>query len=488
MNYKVVFYRIGNIFIVGALLMFLPAIVALIYSEGAFFSFFTPIILLLFFGWLLIRKKPEKDVIYAKEGYAIVALAWIIMSVFGALPFVISGAIPSFVDAFFETVSGFTTTGSTILAEIESLPKSILFWRSFTHFIGGMGILVFAIAIMPKSERAIMHIMRAEVPGPVVGKLVSRVHMNARVLYGIYTGMTVLLIVLLFAGGMPLFDSITNAFSVAGTGGFSVLNAGIGGYNSPYAEVVMGIFMLLFGINFSLYFLLLLGQWKRVIRDEELRWYISIITAATLVIAVVLTFTHHPFSESLRHSFFQVTSIISTTGFVSVDFELWPSVTKVILIFLMFTGSCAGSTGGAIKVTRMAILFKTCLRSIRKAFNPRSVETIKFQDKPLEEDYVTGVTGYFSAYVLIVIFSAFIVSIENKDLTTTFSAVLTCISNVGPGFGKIVGATGNFSTLSNLSKITLSFNMLAGRLELIPMFMLFSRKAMPSVSRKKRIN
>ena len=478
MNYRKVFNDLGKILFIEAALLVIPAGISLYCKDKAFIAFVLTVAAVSLTAFICISIKPKKSSIYAKEGYLIVSLAWLLMSAFGAMPFVISGYIPNFIDAFFETVSGFTTTGSTILKDIEALPKSLLFWRSFTHFIGGMGILVFVIAILPKAEGSDMHIMRAEVPGPTVGKLVSKIRASARILYGIYIGLTVFMAILLFAGGMPAFDSICNSLATAGTGGFSILNDGIAGYNSPYAEWVIAVFMMLFGINFNLYYLLGKLQFKRVIKDEELRWFIGIISAATFIITLDLTFTKHPFSDSIRHAFFQVTSIISTTGFSSTDFDLWPLITKAILLLLMFVGGCVGSTGGGLKVSRIAILFKNSFRSIKKAINPRSVETVKMDGRTVSDDIVNGITGYFSAFMIVLAVSFFIVSIDghNHDMISSLTGVITCITNVGPGFGE-VGPTGNFSEFSNLSKIVLSFDMLAGRLELVPMLMLFTKSA-----------
>ena len=481
MNYRKVAHYLGIILLIEAALMFLPVAVGLIYREKQIVSFLITIGIVAAVGAILYKRKPKKNNLYSKEGYMIVGLAWLLMSAFGALPMFISGSVSNYIDAFFETVSGFTTTGSTILSDIESLPRCILFWRSFTHFIGGMGILVFVLAVIPRSEGSSIHIMKAEVPGPVVGKLVSKVTVTARILYGIYIGMTVLLIILLKIVGLPLFDSVISAFGTAGTGGFSVMNNSIEGYQNPAAEVIISIFMLLFGLNFNLYYLLLIKQWRSALKDEEMRWYLGIIAAATFIITLDLTVTRHPFGESVRYAFFQVTSIISTTGFSSVDYDLWPSITKAVLLVLMFIGGCTGSTGGGLKVQRTAVLIKNSLRSVRKAANPRRVETIKMNGRTLDETLVSGITGYFAMFMMIVALSVIIVALDGFDLTTTLTSVFTCINNVGPGFA-LVGPAGNFSDFSYLSKIVLSFNMLAGRLELIPIMMLFSKLGIASDS------
>lgn len=473
MNYKMISYNIGRILLVEAVLLILPAIVSIIYNDGVLLSFAVTIAALTATGLLATRKKPDNRSIYAKEGYVIVAFTWILMSLFGALPFTLSGHIPSFIDAFFETVSGFTTTGSTILKNVEALPKSLLFWRSFTHWIGGMGILVFVIAIMPKTENSSMHIMRAEVPGPTVGKLVSKLGASARILYGIYCGLSAIQVILLLAGGMPVFDSIVNTFATAGTGGFGILNNSIEGYNSLYAEMVIAVFMLIFGINFNLYYLFLIRRFKQAFKSEELRWYFGIVAGSVLIIALSLITSKHSVGESFRYSFFQVASIITTTGFSSTDFGKWPMIAQIVLVFLMFVGACAGSTGGGIKVSRLVILVKSGMRDIKKAINPRSIETVKVDKQTVEEPVVKSVSVFFATYVIVLAVSALIVSLDGRDLTTTFTSVIACIGNIGPGLGA-VGPTGNFANFSVLSKIVLSFDMLAGRLELIPMLMIFT--------------
>lgn len=473
MNYKMVSFSIGRILLVEAALLIFPAIGAIFYGDDTLLAFALTIAALSVTGLLAVRKKPKNQTIYAKDGYVIVALSWILMSLFGALPFFISGHIPHFIDAFFETVSGFTTTGSTILRSVEALPKSLLFWRSFTHWIGGMGILVFVIAIMPKTESSSMHVMRAEVPGPTVGKLVSKLRASARILYGIYCVMTAIEIIMLFAGGMPLFDSIVTSFATAGTGGFGILNNSIEGYNSLYAEMVIAVFMLLFGVNFNLYYLMIIKHGKQALKSEELRWYIGIVAASVLIIATSLIATKHSVGDSFRHAFFQVSSIITTTGFSSTNFDTWPMIAKTVLVILMIIGACAGSTGGGIKVSRLVILVKSGLRDIKKALNPRSIETVKMDKRTVEEPIVKSVSVFFATYMLILAGSMLLVSLDGRDFTTTSTAVIACVGNIGPGLGA-VGPAGNFADFSVLSKIVLSFDMLAGRLELIPMLMLFS--------------
>ncbi len=474
MNYRMISYYIGRILLVEAALLFFPAIGAIVYNDNTLLSFALTIAALTATGLLAIKKKPVKNNIYAKDGYAIVALSWILMSFFGAMPFVFSGYIPNFIDAFFETVSGFTTTGATIIKSVEALPKSLLFWRSFTHWIGGMGILVFVIAIMPKTEGDSMHIMRAEVPGPTVGKLVSKLRATARILYGIYCVLTAIEIIMLLAGGMPLFDSIVNAFATAGTGGFGILNNSIEGYNSVYAEMVIAVFMLIFGVNFNLYYMILIKHGKQALKSEELRWYLGIVAASVIIIALSLYSSKHDgIGESFRYSFFQVASIITTTGFSTTNFDTWPVIAKFILVFLMVIGACAGSTGGGIKISRLMILVKSGLRDIKKAINPRSVETVKIDRRTVDEPVVKGVSVFFATYMIIAAVSMFIVAIDGRDVVTTATSVFACLGNIGPGLGA-VGPYGNYADFSVLSKLVLSFNMLAGRLELIPILMLFS--------------
>lgn len=473
MNYPLIFNNLGKILLVESALLVLPAIGSIFYGEDTFLSYALTIALLAIFGIICLTRKVKKPNIYAKEGYVIVALSWIFMSLFGAMPFFFSGYIPSFVDAFFETVSGFTTAGSTILREVESMPKSLLFWRSFTHWIGGMGFLVFVIAVMPKTENSSMHVMKAEVPGPTVGKLVSKLRASARILYGIYCVLTFIQIILLAAGGMPLFDSVVNSLATAGTGGFAVLNNSIEGYNSVYCEMVIAVFMIIFGVNFNLYYMFLIKQGKQAIKSEELRWYLGIVGGSVLIIMLSLIATKHNIGESFRYAFFQVASIISTTGFSTTNFDTWPVIAKFVLIFLMVTGACAGSTCGGIKISRVAILCKSGIRDIRKAINPRSIETVKLDKKTVEESVVKSVSVLFAMYAIIAAISMCIVALDGRDIVTTTTAVLTCIGNVGPGLGA-VGPYGNFADFSVLSKLVLSFDMLAGRLELIPILMLFS--------------
>ncbi len=475
MNYRMVFYYVGRILLVEALLLTLPAIGALIYGEDTLLIFALTIALTAFTGFCATRKKPKKTTIYAKDGYAIVALTWILLSLFGCLPFYFGGCVPTFVDAFFETVSGFTTTGATVINNVEALPKSILFWRSFTHWIGGMGILVFVLAIMPRTENSSMHVMRAEVPGPTVDKLVSKIGASARILYAIYAVLSLVQIILLLIGGMPLFDSILNTFSTAGTGGFAVLNNSIEGYNSVYIEMVIGVFMLIFGVNFNLYYMILIKQGKQALKSEELRWYLGIVAGAVLIIAGSLFFTmHDSILDSFRYAFFQVASIITTTGFSTTNFNEWPVIAKFVLLMLMVIGACAGSTGGGIKVSRLIVLVKSGLRDIKKSINPRSVETVKIDKKKIDESVVKSICAFFGMYMIITAVSMLLVALDGFDVETTSSAVISCMGNIGPAYGAAGPYDGNFEKFSLFSKLVMSFDMLAGRLELIPMLMLFS--------------
>lgn len=481
MNYRMIGFVIGRILLTEAALLMLPMTAAALYGEPLQ-PFLAPALALLLTGAALGLRRPRQTALYARDGFAVVALAWLLMSAFGALPFVLSGDIPGYVDAFFETVSGFTTTGSTILTEVEHLTRSGLFWRSFTHWIGGMGVLVFVMAILPMTDGHGMHLMRAEVPGPTVGKLVSRMSDTAKILYGIYFVMTVMEIVLLLAGGMPLFDACIHAFGTAGTGGFSCRNLSVGAYESAYFDIVIGIFMLLFGVNFNLYYFLLIRRFRDVFRSEELRAYLLIVAAAVLAIAADIAHLYGNAFTSLRYAFFQVASIITTTGFGTADFNTWPTFSKAILVVLMFVGACAGSTGGGIKVSRILILVKSSAADMRKMLHPNAVTTVRLEGKPLPEKSIRGAHVYFSVYMLVFVISFLLLSLEGFDLVTTFTALAACINNIGPGL-EVVGPMGNFAAFSPASKLLLSFNMLAGRLELFPMLLLFA----PSIWKRRLV-
>ena len=477
MNYRMVSYIIGQIMRVEGILMIPSLVVSVIYGESAFAAFLIPIVLSVAAGTLLTIKKPSNPDIFAKEGFVTVGLSWIIMSLIGALPFVIDGCIPSFVDAFFETVSGFTTTGASILTEIESLGRGMLFWRSFTHFVGGMGVLVFVLAILPQADTRsvkLMHVMRAEVPGPKVGKLVSKIGRTARIMYGIYIGLTVIEMILLLAGGMPVYGSIVNSFATAGTGGFAIKNASIAAYDSAYIDYVIGIFMFLFGVNFNLYYLILIGHVGEALRSEELRWYLIITGVSTALIAADIYEIFGTVGESVRYAFFQVTSVMSTTGFATSDYNAWPALSKVILALLMFCGACVGSTTGGIKVGRIILLVKSGLREVKYMLHPRAVVAVRSEGKPVERDVLRGANSYMIVYIMLFTVSLFLVEmVEECDLVTGFTAVSACLNNVGPGLGE-VGPAGNFSALTPFTKILLSVDMLAGRLEIFPLLMLFA--------------
>ena len=465
-------YVIGRILLTEAALLLLPLLVALLYGEAPW-PFLIPAALLVLCGGVMSGKKPKSTALYARDGLAVVALAWICMSLFGALPFVISGDIPNYVDAFFETVSGFTTTGSSILTEIEPLSRGGLFWRSFTHWVGGMGVLVFVMAILPMNDGHGMHLMRAEVPGPTVGKLVSRMSDTAKILYGIYLAMTVIETVLLLLGGMSLYDSLIHAFGTAGTGGFSCRNLSVGAYDSVYFDVVISVFMLLFGVNFNLYYFLLIRRFRDVVCSEELRAYLLIVSASVLAIAVNISHLYQSFGASLRYALFQVSSIITTTGYATADFNTWPAFSKAILVILMFVGACAGSTGGGIKVARLLLLLKSTRRNISQMLHPRKVLLVRNNNQVVDEKVLANTNAYLAAYVIILFISFMVVSLDGFSTGTNFSAILCCFNNIGPGL-EAVGPTCNFSGFSVLSKLVLIFDMLLGRLEIFPLLVLFS--------------
>ena len=471
MNYRMIVKIVGRVVGIEALLMVLPLTVSIIYGED-FKCFLAAMVLALAVTAVSTAlSKNCNNKFYSKEGFVSVALSWVAISVIGAIPFTLSGQIPNFIDALFETVSGFTTTGSSILSEIESLGRGILFWRSFTHWIGGMGILVFMMAVVPMSEEYSMYIMRAEVPGLDAGKLNAKVQRSSLILYLIYIGLTLSEIIALLLCKMPLYDSIVHAFGTAGTGGFSIKNASIGAYNSAPIEIVIGVFMMLFGINFNVFFFMLLGKFKSVLKNEELRYYLGIILFATITIALNIKSMYGGFLKALRYSFFQVTSIISTTGYSSADFDLWPEYSKMLILCLLFVGGCVSSTGGGMKVSRVIILIKTANTEIKHLLHPRSYNTVTIERKSVSKEILRGTLVYFLIYILVIAFSCVFISLENYDFTTTFTSVATCVSNVGPGFG-LVGPTCNFSFFSTPTKLLLSLCMLMGRLELFPILIL----------------
>ena len=464
----------GQILKIVAVAMLLPIVVGFIYSEHhVVTSFGIPFLITLVIALLLTIKKPKDNSIFSMEGFVSVAASWIAMSAIGALPFVISGEIPHYVDALFETVSGFTTTGSTILSDVESMSRSCLFWRSFTHWLGGMGVLMFVLAIMSSNDSRTMHMMRAECAGPKVGRLVSKSSFSARILYGIYIALTVLEVVFLLFGGMPLYDSIIHACSSAGTGGFSIYGDSIAHYNSVYIEMVIAVFIILFGVNFNLYYYMLIRKFSLAYKNEELRTYLGIIATATLLIGLNVMKLYDNFGEALRRSFFMTASTITSTGFATVDTASWPVFSQTLMLLLMFVGACAGSTGGGMKVSRIIILVKTGFKELKYIVNPRAVTTVKMDGKPVERDVIRGVTSYFILFMMLFSISLLIVSFDKYSIEESLSAVITCMNNIGFGVGRF-GSAGNFGGLSALSKIVLSFDMLIGRLEIYPLIMLFA--------------
>lgn len=470
MNRKMVFYMIGQMIKLEAALLVLPLLVSLIYREHkTALSFLITIGIALVLGFALtLIFRTKNRVIYAKEGFVIVALTWLALSAVGCLPFIISGEIPSFFDAFFETVSGFTTTGASVVIDVESMSHGILFWRSFTHWIGGMGVLVFIMAIIPTVTDRSIHILRAEMPGPIVGKLVPKTKDTAKILYLIYIIMTAVEIVLLLIGGMPLFESTVHAFGTAGTGGFGIKADSIAGY-SPYLQWVITIFMLLFGVNFNLYYLALIRHFHSIFKSRELWCYIGIFAAACFAITIDIYPMYQNFSESLRLAAFQTSSILTTTGFATADFNLWPGFSKAILFLLMFIGGCAGSTAGGLKVSRVILLFKIVRKELLHILHPRSVAVIKFEGKKVDNPTLNSVSTYFVLYIFGILGIFLILCLEPFDLETNLSATVSCFNNVGPGLS-LVGPASNYSAYSPLSKLMLSFAMLLGRLEIFPLW------------------
>ncbi len=475
MNLRVLAYILGWVLSLEAAFMIPPMLISYGAGEAASASaFLLTIAIVLAIGVPCILFRPKKINITAKQGLVVVGLSWIALSLFGGLPFFFSGSMPNFMDAFFESVSGFTTTGASILTDIEALDMGILFWRSFTHWIGGMGVLVFVLAVVSLAGGNSMHILRAESPGPDTGKIVPRMKKSAIILYVIYLGLTVLEIILLVAGGMPLFDSVCHAFGTAGTGGFSIKNASIAAYSSEYLQWVITIFMILFGINFNIYYLLLVRNFKNVLKNEELRVYIGIIVVSIVIIAINISGTiYNTVEESVRYAAFQVGSIITTTGYATADFNLWPQLSRMLLVVLMILGASSGSTGGGIKTSRAIIIFKSAKREISRMISPKSVQALYLNGRPLEEAIVRNTNIFFGTYIMLIIGFTLIVSLDAFDFETTFTSVLACINNIGPGLN-MVGATGNYSEFSELSKGVLSFSMLVGRLEIFPMIALLA--------------
>lgn len=476
MDTKMVRYILCRMLGVEAALLLVPVLVAVIYQEKCGIVFLIPIVILCLLFWVVGRKRPEHGQIYGKEGMVIVALAWILWSLFGAMPFTLSGYIPSYVDAFFETVSGFTTTGSSIIPDVEVLPHCLLFWRSFTHWIGGMGVLVFVLVVTSLDRKNSMHLMRAEVPGPEKDKLVPKAMSTARILYGMYLTLTVIEMVFLVIGGMNLFDSMIFSFGSAGTGGFSNYADSVAHFNSAYIDGVITVFCALFGVNFALFYFMILGDFKSVLKNEELRTYILLIAGATAAIMLNIHSLYPTIGKSFRYAVFQVVTVITTTGYSTADFAQWPMFSKAVLMMLTVIGACASSTGGGIKVSRLLVGIKCVKRKIVQLAHPKSVGIIRIGGKKVSSDVLRTIYIYFIAYVGILIGSVVLVSLDNFDFETTFSAVLTTLGNVGPGMAQ-VGPMGNFAEFSPLSKLILCFDMLAGRLEIFPFLVLFTAPA-----------
>lgn len=471
MNYKVIFRILGYVLLVEAVLLLIPMLVAAIYRESLG-CFIIAIAVAASAGGLLQLVPRDHKEIYVREGLVIVALSWLLLSVIGALPYMISGYIPSFTDAFFESVSGFTTTGATILKDFETLPHGLLFWRSFTQWIGGMGILVFVLAIIPLFGVRSVYLMRAEYPGPTKGKLVPKMQNSSVILYSIYIFLALLEVLLLALGGMPIYDAFIHALSTAGTGGFSNRALSVSYYNSVYLETVIGIFMLLFGINFNIFFFMLMRDFRSAYKSEELRSYLGIILAGIAIVTVNLIPYYNSVATSFRHAFFQVTAILTTTAFWSADFNLWPTASRFLLVLFMLIGASAGSTGGAIKVSRIVICAKAIKREIKRLLHPRSVNVIKLDDKPLAENVISSTCIYILMYVGIIVISTLLISLEGYPLETSLTSVIASISNIGIGLQNVSPAS-DFSFFSDASKFLLTLNMFAGRLEIFPVLALF---------------
>lgn len=481
MNLAMVRYLLGWMLGVEAVFLLFPALTALIYQEHEIGAFLSAALLCAVICWLLCRRKPENTRFYAREGFVTVACCWIVLALTGALPFLLTGEIASPIDALFETISGFTTTGATILSDVEALSHASLLWRSLTHWVGGMGVLVFMLAILPLAGGHTIYLMRAESPGPSVTKLSPHLRDTALTLYAIYFGLTVLQIVLLLFGGMPFFDALNTALATAGTGGFGIWNTSMAHYNSFYLQAVVTVFMILFGINFSFYFLLLTRRWRAAFQIEEVRLYLGVILASAVVIGLNIRPMFHSIWESLHHAFFQVGSIITTTGFSTVDFDQWPALSKCILVILMLIGACAGSTGGGIKCSRILLMGKSVRKEMHFLIHPRSIRVNQMDGHRVQHEVMRSVNVFLIAYCMIFLVSVLLLSLSNEEMITNFTAVAATLNNVGPGLA-MVGPTCNFSFFSPLSKIVLMFDMLAGRLELFPMLLLFA----PATWRRSR--
>ena len=466
MNYRVLGRILGLALVTEAALM-VPSMLIGLYHGESILGFSTTIGILLIVGMLLLSFKPKDNKIFAREGFLGVSFSWILLSMFGALPFTIEKMIPDYVGAVFEVASGFTTTGASVLTAVEGCPYGLLFWRSFTHWVGGMGVLVFTMAVLPVSDGRAMHLMRAESPGPSVGKISSKIRDTAKILYAMYLVLTVVQTILLRLVGLPWYDALITAFGAAGTGGFSNRAASIGAYGSPAVEMITAVFMVLFGINFNVYFFLLIRHFKEAFACEEMRVYLGVIAASTLAVAGNIFHLYGNVWQSLRYSFFQVASIITTTGYATTDFNMWPTFSKAVLVLLMFFGACAGSTGGGIKISRIIIMCKTAKQDLMRVLHPHAVTTVRFEGKPLDDKTVFGVRTYMNLYLIIFVLSTMVVAINQ------FTAVASCLNNIGPGL-ELVGPMVSFADFSPLIKLVLSFDMLVGRLEIFPMLVLFA--------------
>ena len=478
MNKRLVLRLLGAILLIEALAMAPSLAISLLYGDGDALALLSSMALLAALGFPAWRfAHPREQNLRAREGFLVVALSWVLLSAFGALPFVISGLIPNYIDAFFEAVSGFTTTGATLMGNFDGLPRGVMFWRSFTHWIGGMGVLVLTLALLPQMTGRSSHLVRAESPGPSLSKIVPKMGDTAKILYLIYGVLTVIELAALIIAGMSPYDAAIHAMGTAGTGGFSNYGSSIGAFNSAVIDAIITFFMVLFGINFALFYRVLVGGWRDALRSEELRWYLALFAGSTLFVSLMILPQYGTFLNALRYGSFQVATIMSTTGYATADFNLWPQAVKALIVVLMFIGSCAGSTAGGIKVVRVGILCKLGCREVRRTFQPRKVQVVRFEGKGVEENRLTQVSAFFFVYVLLVLAGMFLVSLEGLyDLETNFTAVLTCISNVGPGLGH-VGPVENFSGYGPFAKVVLSLLMLAGRLELFPILVLFHPSA-----------
>ena len=478
MNHKMIGKMLGFLLLLECIFLLPPALVSVMDQEWAALRafFVTMVISAILGGGLCLLGRNAEGHYYAREGFLIVGLGWLTLSAVGALPFRLSGEIPHYIDALFEVISGFTTTGASILTDVEAMSRGLLFWRSFTHWLGGMGILVFLLAVMPRSKGGSgVHLLRAESPGPVVSKLVPKMRHTAAILYLIYVALTVLCVVFLLAGGMPLFDSVCTAFGTAGTGGFGVKNNSLAGY-SPYLQTVCTVFMALFGVNFNVYFLMLMGRFKQAFASEELKFYLAVLVGATALITLNILPLYGGVGAAVHDAAFSVSSVMTTTGFATADFNLWPQFSQSVLLMLMLVGACAGSTGGGIKCARIILLWKSLKAHIRQSLHPRSVNLIRMEGRTVGEETIQGINSYMMAYCIIAIASFLLLTIDDLPFETNVTAIVACLNNVGPGLD-LVGPTGNYSMFSDLSKIVLMLNMLLGRLEIFPLLIMLSPKA-----------